>query len=247
MFFQISFLSMKGKRVMKNINVIFLVVVQAFVSVSLSSAQVLTSALHEAVLRNDVTKVRSLLENGEDVNLQITHGIPQDLGATPLHFAIQYPKRFGFGEISRESIAIIYLLMCYGADLTLQTHISNNTPLHCAVHMKNEHVVVVLKVFSCFFNVELGDNLKNSRNQTPVEFAMAIKKSVLKGMQYIDYEHVTKVIDSMSLIEKYLKRPLINELSPFELQFITREYLGEYAYLLFNHMNVQSECDQARL
>ena len=82
------------------------------------------SILHEACLWGCVEIVEYLLKKGFDPNQK------NQVGSTPLHFAIQSPKQ-------KRSSAIIMLLKAHGADLNALETSSKLSPLHLAATCKN--------------------------------------------------------------------------------------------------------------
>ncbi|MEM7184937.1 MAG: ankyrin repeat domain-containing protein [Spirochaetota bacterium] len=84
------------------------------------------TAIHDAVAKGDLQKVRRLLQNGADSNSK------NELGETPLHVAIQ-----------SEKIAIIRYLLAKGADIEARTY-KGHTPLHYASSTNNVKIAKIL-------------------------------------------------------------------------------------------------------
>ena len=109
------------------------------------------TALHEAVMKNDIAEVKRLLEAGADVSAKTKHG-----GYTPLHYAAE-----------NGDTASIMALLAAGADLEAKFANGNGyTPLHLAA--LQGHVASVKVLLQAGADVAAKSDFDG---RTPLHFA----------------------------------------------------------------------------
>jgi hypothetical protein len=111
--------------------------------------------LHEAAQQGDLEKVQQLLSKGVDVNEQ------NDQGVTPLHQA---------ALCKDDRSKIINTLVAGGADVTLTTYESGNTPLHLVECIENAQALI-----------EAGANPNAQRHldgRTPLDYLMRTRLQI---------------------------------------------------------------------
>ena len=118
----------------------------------------LATPLHCAIVYAGHEMVRLLLEHGADPSVK------NNLGMTPLHFVAD-----GGGEYPTGSVALMAVLLEYGADVNAVAHADGATPLHYAVHFKEPDAVTLLLEHGAAVNV------RNAQGDT------ALARSVSNG------------------------------------------------------------------
>ena len=103
-----------------------------------SSQKKLAEDLYEAVVNDDVTKVRSLLGQGADPNHQLYWSDEWGVKVPPLHSACWW----GYLEI-------VKTLVTHGARTDKGGGWANRTPLHYACEGGHKEVVQYLKEVGC--------------------------------------------------------------------------------------------------
>ncbi|OXU29408.1 hypothetical protein TSAR_002204 [Trichomalopsis sarcophagae] len=126
------------------------------------------SKLHIACMRNNLNDTENLLKSGASINDPVVLTSPFWPSYTPLHFAVEYDRRY-----------MVELLLQYGADIGA-TNSKGLTPLHLAVEINN--IAIINLILAAHANFHKNINPKDHRGFSHFHIAcMRDDASVVEG------------------------------------------------------------------
>ncbi|KAH7094898.1 ankyrin repeat-containing domain protein [Paraphoma chrysanthemicola] len=187
------------------------------------------TALHRAVVREDINQIRSLLEKGAAVDIK-DNGDNQ-----PLHYAVMSKDpdlvrlllRYGAdtnvaGSLGRSplhlaislcDVEVAGLLLDEGASTTSQDH-NGDSALHLAVSVESWSAASPAPLVDILTKAKADMNVPNARGLTPFH------KLLSRNYDKKEYDYIPKFFESGASVN----RPLPHGLSAFELFLAKSEY-----------------------